>query len=150
MSQETQIERTIVIARHVDEVWAYIADPRNDPLWCDKVVSVDQVTGEGPGPDASYRVLHRPMRLKKPKELVLTVEEFDPPRLMRMRDEDDDGVFNVTYELEPVGQGSRLIQRDQIEWKIPRFQLPIARRMVSRDIENQFSALKRVLEGGPE
>ena len=147
MPQETQIERTIVIARPVDEVWAYIADPRNDPRWCDKVVSVDQVTGEGPGPDASYRVLHRPMRLKKPKDLVLTVEEFDPPRLMRMRDEDDDGVFNVTYELEPVGQGTRLTQRDQIEWRIPRFQRPIARRMVSRDIGHQFSALKRALEG---
>ena len=38
-------------------------------------------------------------------------------------------------------------QRDQIEWRISRFQAPIARRMVSRDIANQFSALKRLLEG---
>jgi len=148
MSRENmRIEKTIVIERPLEKVWEYIADGRNDPRWCDKVISVQQVTGDDPGPDASYRVVHRPVRLKKPKELAVTVEEFDPPRRMRMREEDDDGVFKVTYELEPAAEGTRLTQRDQIEWRIPRFQLPIARRMVSRDIENQFSALKRLLEG---
>src|SRR5688572_10923801 len=133
MSQETPIERTIMVARPVDEVWAYIADPRNDPKWCDKVVSVEQLAGDGPGPNTGYRVVHRPVRLKKPKELAVTVEEYDPPRRMRVREEDDDGVFNVVYDLEPAGEGTRLTQRDQIEWKIPKFQRPIARRMVSRD-----------------
>ena len=92
-------------------------------------------------------IKRRPIRLKKPKELAVTVEEFDPPRRMRVREEDDDAVFDVTYELELLGEGTRLTQRDQIEWKIPKLQQPIARRMVSRDIGNQFSALKRVLEG---
>src|SRR5256885_14404679 len=147
MSREnTKIEKTIVIECPADKVWEYIADGRNDPQWCDKVISVQQVTGDDPGPDASYRVVHRPVRLKKPKELAVTVEEFDPPRRLRVREEDDDGVFNVTYELEPAGRGTRLCQRDHIEWKIPKFQLPIARRMVSRDIENQLSALKHLLE----
>jgi uncharacterized membrane protein len=45
-----EIEKTVVIARPVDEVWAFISDARNDPRWCDKVESVDQVAGEGPGP----------------------------------------------------------------------------------------------------
>jgi uncharacterized protein YndB with AHSA1/START domain len=155
MSQEsTKIERTIVIARPLDEVWKYIADPRNDPNWCDKVVSVEQLAGDGPGPNTSYRVIHRPVRLKKPKELAVTVEEFDPPRLMRMREEDDDAVFSITYGLEQThdversGEATRLTQRDQIEWKIPRFQVPVARRMVSRDIENQLLTLKSLLETG--
>jgi hypothetical protein len=77
---------------------------------------------------------------------VVTVEEFDPPRRLRFREEDDDGVFSVTYDLELVGKATRLTQRDQIDWRIARFQVP-ARRMVSRDIGNQFSVLKRLLEG---
>ena len=141
-----EIGKTIVIDCPVEKVWEYIADGRNDPQWCDKVISVDQVAGDGPGPNASYRVVHRSVRLKKPKELAVTVQEFEPPRRMRVREEDDDGVFNVTYDLEPAGEATRLTQRDEIEWKIPKFQRPIARRMVSRDIENQLSALKRVLE----
>jgi len=91
-------------------------------------------------------VLHRPIPLKKPKELAVTVDEYSPPSRLRLREEDDDGVFNVTYELEPLADGTRLTQHDRIEWKIPRFQYPIARRMVSRDIANQLSALKRRLE----
>jgi uncharacterized protein YndB with AHSA1/START domain len=143
-----EIEKTIVIARPIQEVWDYIADPRNDHQWCEKVEGVHQEVGDGPGPDARYRVVHRPVRLKGPKDLAVSVQEYSPPSRLRLREEDDDGVFNVTYELEAAGKGTRLTQRDRIEWKIPRFQYPIARRMVSRDIANQFSALKRRLEGG--
>ena len=138
--------KAVVINLPPEEVWTFIADPRNDHRWCAKVESVEQVSGSGPGFDASYRVIHRPIRLKKPKALTVTVEKFEPPHRMRMREEDDDAVFEVTYELHPAEGGTRLIQSDQIGWKIPRFQRPIARRMVSRDIERQLSALKRVLE----
>jgi len=142
------LETTITIDRPVQEVWDYIAYLRNDSGWCKKVQSVEQLAGDGPGPEARYRVTHRPVPLRKPKELMVTVEEYTPPSRMRLREEDDDGVFDVTYELEPVETGTRLTQRDRIGWKIPRFQYPIARRMVSRDIANQFAALKRRLEGG--
>src|SRR5829696_9086244 len=43
-----EIEKTIVIGRPVEEVWAFIADARNDPRWCKKVESVDQVSGDEP------------------------------------------------------------------------------------------------------
>jgi uncharacterized protein YndB with AHSA1/START domain len=143
-----EIERMIVIERPAQEVWDYIADARNDPQWCDKVQSVEQVEGHGPGPGARYEVMHRPIPMRKPKELAVTVEEFDPPHRMRIREEDEDGVFDVTYELGAAGDGTRLTQRDHIEWKIPRFQQPLARRLVTRDVANQLSALKRRLEAG--
>jgi len=143
-----ELETTIVIARPIQEVWDHIADARNDPQWCDKVEEVRQEVGDVPGPNARYRVIHRPIRLKKPKELTVSVEEYTPPSRMRLREEDDDGVFNITYELEPADEGTRLTQRDWIEWKIPRFHRPIARRMVSRDLANQFATLKRRLERG--
>lgn len=141
-----ELETTIVIDRPMQEVWEHIADLRNDPGWCKKVDSVEQLSGDGPGADARYRAMHRPRPLAKAKELMVSVEEYAPPSRVRLREEDDDGVFDVTYELEPVGDGTRLTQRDRIDWKIPRFQQPIARRIVSRDIANQFSALKRRLE----
>jgi hypothetical protein len=142
----TNVGHAIVIARPVDEVWDFIADLRHDPEWCEKVKSVDQVSGDGPGTGSSYRVIHRPVRLKKPKELAVTVQTFEPPRLMRLREQDDDAVFHVTYELGPAAEGTRLTQRDQIEWAIPRFQRPIGRAMVSRDIQRQLLTLKRLLE----
>jgi uncharacterized protein YndB with AHSA1/START domain len=141
-----RIEKTVTIACPVENVWAFIADARNDPRWCDKVVSVEQLAGDGPGPQSRYRVIHRPVRAKKPKELAVTVEEYEPPKHLRLREEDDHGVFHITYDVATAGEGSMLTQTDEIEWKIPRIQLPVARVMVSRDLRRQFSSLKRILE----
>jgi hypothetical protein len=65
---------------------------------------------------------------------------------MRLREEDDDGIFDVTYALESTADGTQFTQHDEIDWKLPRFQRPIARAMVSRDVERQLSALKALLE----
>ena len=129
-----------------EEVWEYISDPRNDPHWCKKVLSVEQVSGVGPGPGARYRVIHRSERLTRPELLDVTIEEFEPPQRMRMREENDDGVFDVTYVLEPTGARTRLAQHDEIAWKIPRSQRPRADATVARDIVDQLLRLNGLLE----
>jgi uncharacterized protein YndB with AHSA1/START domain len=148
-TQVMHIAKTAVIARSPEAVWAFVADATNDPLWCHKVDSVEQVAGEGPGPGAKYRVLHRPRPGKPASELNMEVVEYDEPRRLRWREEDADGVFDVTYELEPTGSGTRLSQIDDIDWKISKLAFPIARIMVSRDIARQLAALKRKLESAP-
>lgn len=141
-----RIETAVIIARPPEVVWAFIADARNDPQWCDKVDSVDQVAGKGPGPEARYRVLHRPVRLRRAKELTVTVEEYEPPRQLRLREEDDDAIFQVTYRLAETAEGTDLTQVDEIDWKLPFPGPRIGRVMVRRDIQRQFAALKRLLE----
>src|SRR2546423_10760474 len=93
---EVRIERTVEIARSPQDVWAFIADARNDADWCDKVDSVEQLAGTGPGLGPRYRVLHRPIRFRKAKELAVAVEEFEPPQHLGLREEDDDAVFELT------------------------------------------------------
>lgn len=141
-----RIQKSVDIADSPQEVWGFIADARNDPQWCDKVDSVEQVAGDGPGGEARYRVLHRPIRHRKAKELAVTVEEYEPPRELRLREEDDDAVIEVTYRLEEAGEGTELTQIDEIDWKVPFPGPQIGRVVVSRDIQRQFAALKRVLE----
>ena len=145
-----RIEKTITIARPVEEVWGFVVDARNDPQWCEKVVSVQQLAGDGPGRDARYRVMHRPRPFKPAVALTMDVVEFDPPHRLRWREEDADAVFDVLYELEPIAPGTRIKQVDDIDWKIGKAALPIARLMVSRDIGRQFRSLKRLLESGAE
>jgi uncharacterized protein YndB with AHSA1/START domain len=141
-----KIEATIEIARPPEEVWALIADPRNDPQWCDHVVSVEQIAGDGPGLEARYDVVHQPIRLRGPKPLSMVVTDYDPPRRMSFREQDSDAVFVVTYLLAESGSGSSLTQVDEIEWKLPFPGPQIGRLMVNRGIRGQLAALKRVLE----
>jgi uncharacterized protein YndB with AHSA1/START domain len=140
------IEKTTEIARSPEDVWAFIADARNDPKWCHKVDSVEQLTGDGPGPTAKYRVLHRPRPRKPPTALMVEVVEYDEPHRLSWREEDEDGVFDVTYRLEATETGTRLTQIDEIDWKISKLLFPIARITVSRDIARQLATLRRFLE----
>lgn len=53
------ISVTTEIDRSVDEVFGFVADSTNDPLWCKNVLECEQVEGDGPGAGARYRAVHR-------------------------------------------------------------------------------------------
>ena len=52
----------------------------------------------------------------------------------------------MLYELESDGAATRIIQVDDIDWKIAKPLRPVGRIMVSRDMKRQFASLKRLLE----
>jgi uncharacterized protein YndB with AHSA1/START domain len=136
-----RIEEAIVIARPPQNVWNVIVDPLRDPEWCAKVVSVEPA-GEG-----RWRVIHKPVPLRPALELTLDQLEVDPPRHLRLREEDDAAVFDVEYRLEPSGAGTRFVQVSSVEWKsLPGILHGPFRRGVRRDVRNQLRALKRVVE----
>lgn len=141
-----RIERSVHIARSPEDVFSYIADARNDPAWCPRVLASEPIAGDGPGPDARYRVTHRPVRVRQPMELDVRVVGWDPPRRIELREEDEDGVFEVTYELTAVGDGTRLVQRDEVSLSLPRFLWPVARFNIGRHLNEQFESLKAILE----
>jgi uncharacterized protein YndB with AHSA1/START domain len=142
------VERSVTIDRPVGEVFAFVADCRNDPRWCPRVLSVEQVAGDGPGPGARYRAVHRPIRLRKPMELAVEVVALEPPHRLTLRERDDDGVFDVSYELRAEGQRTRVTQRDEVDLAgVPKLLHPLARRNMGRHLDEQFAALKRLLEG---
>ena len=142
------IERSIEIARPPEEVFAYVADARNDPRWCSTVVACDQRDGTGPEQGARYVARHRPTPFHRVMPRSIEIVEYDPPRLVRWRQEDANGVFHIAYEVDPVAAGARLTQRDTIEWKVPRPVARMAERVfVRRHIAQQMQDLKRLLEG---
>jgi hypothetical protein len=136
----------VVIDCHRDDVFSYVADPLNDPAWCAKVLSVEQVVGEGPGPGASYQVLHRPIPLRPARRMSYTCVEWDPPERIAWREDDGVDVIHVTYELEPVWTSTRLTQRDQARLGAPRMLHPLFRIGLGRDVGRQLDALKQLLE----
>lgn len=141
------VERSVEIERPPEEVFAFIADARNDPRWCGTVVACEQRAGDGPGPGARYEARHKPTPFHRVMPRSIEVLEYAPPRVLRSRQEDDNGVFDITYEVEPTPRGARLTQRDEIAWNVPGPVGRMAERLfVRRHIGEQMDALKRLLE----
>jgi uncharacterized protein YndB with AHSA1/START domain len=141
-----ELVRDVVIDRHIEEVFNFVADPLNDPRWCAKVLRVDQVEGDGPGPGARYDVLHRPIPFRPPRRLIHTCVAWEPPKRIVWHEDDGTDVFDVTYELESVWTATRLTQRDVIRLGAPRPLHPLLRAGIGRDVTRQLHALKRILE----
>jgi uncharacterized protein YndB with AHSA1/START domain len=141
------VERSVEIARPPEEVFAFLADARNDPRWCGTVVACEQRAGEGPGPGARYEARHKPTPFHRTMPRAIEVVEYDPPRRLRWRQEDGNGVFHITYEVEPAARGTRFTQRDAIDWKVPGPVGRMAERLfVRRHIGEQMAGLKQHLE----
>jgi uncharacterized protein YndB with AHSA1/START domain len=137
------IERQIEIARPVDEVYAFVADARNDVRWCRKVRSVERMA------DDRYAVVHKPVPLRPAREMEMRRVGADPPRRIEWTEDDGTDVFRVTYELEPTAAGGTLMrQRSDVQvGAVPRPLHPLWRHGIGRDIARQLRDLKALLEG---
>lgn len=140
------ITESVVIARPIHEVFAFIADARNDPLWCPNVRESEQTQGEGPAVGARYREVHKPG--PKAAELDIEMLEHDPPRRAAWRASDESGTFVVSYDLEPVaGDATRVTQTDETLFQgLTRLLAPVIHFSVRRTLPKQFATLKSHLE----
>jgi carbon monoxide dehydrogenase subunit G len=143
----TELESSIEIARPVEDVFDLVADPRNDHRWCSRVKGCEQTEGEGPAVGARFAVHHNPT-LQRPHLRRVEIVELERPAKVVSVQEDKVGRFTITYLLGPAGGGTRITQRDEIEWRLGPLARPIGTRIVRRHIDAQLRNLKRLLEEG--
>jgi uncharacterized protein YndB with AHSA1/START domain len=144
----TTLEHTIEIRRPVEEVFAFVADSRNDPKWCPRVRTCVQHGGDKPVLGARYEAFHTPT-LQRAHSRWIEVVDFDPPSRIVTTQTDNVAEFTISYLLQPTDHGSRLTQLDQIDWKISRLFVPVGRRIINGHMKNQLATLKRLLETKP-
>ena len=132
-----ELVRDVVIDRHIDEVFDFVADPLHDPAWRPTVVSVVQVV-EADGLGARYDVLHRPVRFRPPRRTLQTCVLWEPPARVGWHGEDAAGGFDVTCELESVWTATRVTRRTVAPRRL--------RWLAARDDARELRALKRILE----
>jgi carbon monoxide dehydrogenase subunit G len=139
-----RVEESVDIARPPADVWAFVSDPMNDMQWCSKVQSVEPI-GE-----RRWRVMHKPIPMRPPQELIVEHRELEPEKRLTMHEEDEGSTFDVQYRLEPCATGTRFTQVSEFEWKrLPRPVQAFLKGGVRRDVRNQLRALKRLLEAAP-
>jgi carbon monoxide dehydrogenase subunit G len=140
----TRIEHTVTIARPVEEVFEFLMDTRNDPVWMTHVVEVGRnadVPVE-PGLEVDETIKFLGKRLP----ITMTVTEHDPPRRSAI---EVAGVVpgRGSYDLEPAGDGTRLTATLETDAHgFFRLAEPVFARMARRDFIGNFETLKDLLE----
>jgi hypothetical protein len=86
--------------RPVPETFAYMADVTNFRQWDPGTKKVEQVTGAGPGPGATYDVTVGGTTLR------YEVERYDPPALVRLRGRTKMLTSVDTITVTPDAEGS--------------------------------------------
>jgi hypothetical protein len=140
------VSRSIVIARAPAKVFTYLADARNDPAWCPKVLSVLQISGDGPGPGARYEVLHKPIPFRAARQMAHSCLDWETPRRIEWHEDDGTDELMVTYTLGDLSGRTRLSQQSRAKLSAPRVLHPLMRAGIGHDIARQLRHLKRILE----
>ena len=101
--------------------------------------------GEAPAVGARYVARHHPAGYPWPHLRHIELLDLVRPTLVRWRQADRLGEFDIAYELRAVEGGTRLRQHDRIRWRLPGMGL-VGTRIVQRHVGEQHEVLRRVLE----
>jgi hypothetical protein len=111
-----QIVRSVVIDCHIEDVFDYVADPRNDREW----------------------------RRGRPTEL--TFLDSERPRRIAWRWEADGEFVDVGFALEPVWTSTRVTVSQERRPHGARILWPALKWAAARDIDRRLEALRERLE----
>jgi len=140
-----KVEEEISIARPPGEVFAYIADVRNDPSWHTDVLEVRSST-DVVGPGTVFDVKVKPSM--GVSEGTMTVSRFEPATLIEFRGQMGKMAPTVTNICEPDANGTRVTRRVELEPSGPmRLMTPMIKRMIAKSNQGFLTNLKRLLEG---
>jgi carbon monoxide dehydrogenase subunit G len=139
---------SVVIARPIGDVFAFVADARNRPQWDDGVDSEELTSPEPIGVGSTVRTRMRSMG--RPLEYTWEIVEHDPPA--RQRIESTSGPLSTTlrYALTEDAGGTR------VQFSVTgrptgpmRLVQPLIARNTQRNLDQAFARLKEILESGP-
>jgi uncharacterized membrane protein len=143
MSTDVSVETTVERPR--EEVAAYVADWRNDPVWIGGIGESELVTPEPFGVGSRVRRVAR--FLGKRVEYVNEVVEHEPGTRLVMRSVTGPFPMTITYAFGDDGGGTRV--RIRIEGDASafyRFAGPLLSPAVRRSVAGDLRRLKRTLE----
>jgi uncharacterized membrane protein len=139
-----RFEHSVVISRPLEDVFAFAANPVNDPQWS-SAVDVTQVSA---GPLVIGTEFQQVGRfLGRRVELSLQVTAYDPNQRLRLKTTSGPIRFAGTRRFEPVTGGTRVTFTGDGETGgffklVEPLVIPMARRQLRVDLAN----LKRVVE----
>ena len=141
----TTFQHSVVIERPLEEVWDYVIDPANDPVWQGMVIEARSSAGEpmrvGTRIDEVVQFLGRKF------DVTLEVTEHEPMKRSAIRASKAPVPMTGSYEFEPVDGGTRFtLQGETDAHGLFKLAEPAFARIARREWQTNLEQLKDVLE----
>jgi uncharacterized membrane protein len=145
----TKVGRSIVIEKPADEVWAFVHDTTNDPLWQTTLLESQHLT-EGPiGVGTKVREVRN--FLGRRIEMAWEMTEYDPNRRSSIKAVSGPVPLSGSYELEPVDGLTKLTVTGELDaHRLFKLAEPIFRQITARELEANLGHLKDLVESWQE
>ena len=135
---------TITINRPPGDVFSFLAHFENVPLWNYAISETRKVTDGPMRVGSSYR---QTRTLPARSEETFEVTEVEPDRRLSIRGDLGPFAGEVTYLLEPAGNGTRLANTMNLQSSgALRLVAPLAASRVKSAVAANLGALKQILE----
>lgn len=142
-----EIEETVAIDRPIEEVWEFVMDVENEPLW---QTTLDAATRLGSGPLRVGSLVREARRfLGRRIDTTWEMTECDAPVRSSIRSVEAPFAWSGTYALAEKGGGTRFtltLQGDPGSFF--RLAEPVFARIARREVAGNLANLKDVLEAG--
>jgi uncharacterized protein YndB with AHSA1/START domain len=138
-------ENMVMIARRIEDVFAFLSDLENIPKWNYAIVETRKIS-EGPvGVGTTYRQV-RSVPSRSEERLEITA--YDPPRQLEVRGQLGPFRSRLFYALNATPEGTRVTNTVEVELRGPgrllgRVAVPRVRDAVAANLRK----LKELLEG---
>ena len=131
--------------RPVDQVFAYLADPRNLPTWQSDLIEIEPLT-EGPLRAGSQIREVRRMGQRQAENRA-EVQVFEPNKRLALKTTTQPQV-TVSYAFEPHNGGTRIrYEFTMLTAGLMRLLEPLIAGAIRKQSDQDFEKLKRVLDG---
>ena len=140
-------EKTVVINRPLEEVFAFVAAGENWSQWAMELVETTK-TSEGPlGVGTTYT--HVAQMLGRRIENGYEVTEYEPNSKISMKSTSGPVPVEMSLTFEPVEGGARVVLNVQAEIAgLFKLAEPLVARIMGRQQDANFANLKDLLEAG--
>lgn len=143
----TRFEHSVLIERPLGEVWAYVMEPANDPVWQRMVVEVRRAAGApvrvGTEIDEVLQFLGRRF------DVTLQVTELEPMRRSSVRALSGPVPMSGSYAFEQADGCTRFSMQGEADAHgLFKLAEPVFARMARREWEHSCETLKELMEAG--
>jgi uncharacterized protein YndB with AHSA1/START domain len=138
-------EKSMVIKRPIEEVFAYVGDQTNTPRWQSGLVEVRRLTDGPPRVGTQHAFVRRFMgrKMEAKNEYIA----YEPHRLITFRTITGPVALEASYLFEAVAGGTKLTSRIEMDASgLVRLAEPLIARSLKREMDAGFATLRGLLE----